>query len=440
MTSLRARLSAFLLASAMLVAAVIGLFTYRQTLKQNEKLFDYQLRQTALSLRDQGVVEDWHPGGYGEDMPDVVIQIWTLNGTTLYLSHPGTALPDRATLGFSDMNAGGTRWRLYSMAARNRVIQVGQPLELRRDLAAAAALRSLSPLLAFAPLMALLTWWLLSRELYPLKRLEREVTQRDAGSLEPVSAEQLPSEIAPVAGALNSLLARLRQAFSDQRAFVGDAAHELRSPLAALKLQLQVLEKAKNDADRQAALGHLHDGIDRASRLIEQLLTAARSEAGESTVTFAPVNIAEALRRVIADAFVLVQERNIDIELNAPDSVTIDGDDEQLQILMRNLIDNALRYTPECGRVRAEIVDNQIYCRLIIEDSGPGILKQERERVFQRFYRGQPGEQPGNGLGLAIVKNIAAQHHATVALSESPHGGLRVEVRFPTACPEKNPP
>jgi signal transduction histidine kinase len=431
MTSLRARLSTFLLLSAVLVAVVIGLIAYRQTLQQNEAFFDYQLRQTALSLRDQGVAERWQPYRYGEDVLDVVVKIWTINGTVLYLSHPDTVMPDRATLGFNDVEAAGRRWRVYSMAARNRVIQVAQPLELRRDLAAAAALRSLSPLLAFAPLMALLAWWLITRELHPLKRLEREVKRRDARSLDAVSEVGLPSEIAPVVQALNSLLARLQRAFASQRAFVGDAAHELRSPLAALKLQLQVLEKAKNDGDRRTALNHLHDGVDRASRLIEQLLTAARTEPGESVVAMAPVNLAETLRRVIADAFDSATERNIEMALEAPDDVTVDGNSEQLRILMRNLVDNAIRYTPVDGQVLVTVDAGPEATTLVIEDSGPGIPGPERERVFQRFYRGQSNGPTGSGLGLAIAMNIATQHRATIRLRNSSLGGLGVEVRFP---------
>jgi two-component system OmpR family sensor kinase/two-component system sensor histidine kinase QseC len=443
MKSLRTRLSVFLLAAALLAAGVTGLLTYRNTLRENEQLFDYQLRQTALSLRDQGGPVDLQPpSGAGEDAPAVVVQIWTMNGTMLYMSHPGSALPDRAILGFSNVDAGNRRWRVYSMTAHNRIIQVAQPLELRRDLAAAAALRSLRPLLIFAPLMALLIWLLVDRALRPVQRLAQEVKLRDAGSLAPLSEHGLPSEVEPVAHALNSLLARLKLAFDSQRAFVADAAHELRSPLTALRLQLQLMARAPDEDTRRAAAAQLQEGVDRATRLIEQLLTAARTAPGESTLELRPLDLAEAARRAIAEAWPQAAARRMEIALDAEDAVIVDADEDSLRILMRNLLDNAIRYTPEGGKVQVAVAgnsdsDDSDAAVLTVDDSGPGIPATERERAFQRFYRGtrEAGDGTGSGLGLAIVSNIAARHGAEVALLDGPLGGLRVRLRFPPPLP-----
>ena len=433
MKSLRARLSFFLLAAALLAAGVTGLLTYRNTLRENERLFDYQLRQTALTLRDQGGPVDLQPPSGAAEDAAVVVQIWTMNGTVLYMSHPGSALPDRATLGFSDVDAGNRRWRVYSMAARNRIIQVAQPLELRRDLAAAAALRSLRPLLVFAPLMALLIWVLVDRALRPVQRLAQEVKLRDAGSLAPLPEHGLPSEVEPVAHAINSLLARLKLAFDSQRAFVADAAHELRSPLTALTLQLQLLSRAGDAAGREAAAAQLRQGVERASRLIEQLLTAARTAPGEAPAALAPVDLAETARQALADAWPQAEARRIELALDAPAPLVIGADAESLRILMRNLLDNAIRYTPPGGQVAAGVARRGEEALLTVDDSGPGIPAAERERAFQRFYRGQAqsADSTGSGLGLAIVANIAARHGAQVALLDAPLGGLRVEVRFP---------
>ncbi|MGN6387877.1 MAG: histidine kinase dimerization/phospho-acceptor domain-containing protein, partial [Burkholderiaceae bacterium] len=355
MKSLRVRLSVFLLAALLLAACAIGVVTYRNTLRENEELFDYQLRQIALSLRDQPLLSNpTLPYGSGEDTGDVVVQIWTFNGTVLYLSHPGDALPDQAKLGFSDVIVGNRRWRVYSMAARDRVVQVAQPVELRRDLAASAALRSLAPLLGFAPLMALLIWSLVGNGLSSLKRLARDVRQRDAGVLDDVSEADVPTEMAPLVHSLNGLLARLRKAFASQRAFVADAAHELRSPLTALKLQLQLLGRAQDDAARALALEKLHEGVDRATRLIEQLLTAARSEEGAGTA-FGTVDLAEVTRQAIGDVFIMAQERGIEIGLDAAGAGAVCGDAASLHILARNLLDNAVRYTPRGGTVQAAV-------------------------------------------------------------------------------------
>jgi signal transduction histidine kinase len=431
MTSIRARLTIVLLLAAMLTAIGIGAVTYRQTLKQNEALFDYQLRQIALSLRDQGFIAA--PGlryNLGDDGLEVVVRILTANGTAVYLSHPTNPLPDTIRLGFTDIDAGDRRWRAFGIATRDRIIQVAQPLDLRRDLAAAAAFRSLAPLLAFAPLMALLIWWLVKSSLLPLQRLATEVAQRDARALDEVRADDVPSEIAPLVRALNSLLVRLRRAFSSQRAFVADAAHELRSPVTALKLQLQLLGRAANDAERRQALDNLNQGVDRATHLIEQLLTAARTDPNDTTVALQPTDLAELARRIIADMYVLAQERRIDIELDAPDSTTVRGDAASLRILVRNLLDNAIRYTPEQGQVRIGIAGRGNGTVLSVEDSGPGIAEADRRRVFDRFYRKEQNREAGSGLGLAIVKNIVEQHEASIELGTSGLGGLKVTITF----------
>ncbi len=429
MKSLRTRLSVLLLLAAIVTALAIGVVTYRQALAENEELFDYQLRQIALSLRDQGVasVPSFR---LDEEPPNVVVQIWTANGTMLYLSHPGDPLFTRAMLGFTNINAGNQMWRVYAIATHDRIIQVAQPFDLRRDLAANAAWRSLAPLLGFAPLMALLIWWLVGSSLLPLRRLAREVGKRDAGSLERVSEAGLPSEIAPVVKALNSLLGRLQRAFASQRAFVADAAHELRSPLTALKLQLQLLARAPDEAARKEALGKLHEGIDRATHLIEQLLTAAQTDPNDRIPERQPVDLAELMRQAIADVFVMAQARRIGIELNAPEKLMLDADPASLRILARNLLDNAVRYTPEGGSVQASLEQHTGRVELAIEDSGPGIPANDRPRVFDRFYRRNVSEQTGSGLGLAIVLNVAQQHGARVELGDSRLGGLKVSVVF----------
>ncbi|MEB0032212.1 ATP-binding protein [Undibacterium sp. RTI2.1] len=442
-TSIRAKLSVFLIAAAILTALLIGLITYRHTLKENEDLLDYQLRQIALSLRDQGVVAD--PSYYQQgDALDVVIQIWNSNGSMLYLSVPGAPLFDRATLGFTDvdvqlnisLNTYPKRWRVFSVATRDRIIQVAQPLDLRTDLAATAALRSLTPLLAFVPLMALLIWWTVGNSLLPLQRVANEVEQRDARSLEQVAETDLPSEVVPLITALNSLLARLQQAFSSQRAFVADAAHELRSPLTALKLQLQLLGNAPDDAAKKQALDQLNQGVDRSSHLIEQLLIAAQTDPADTQIqlqAYAPsTNIAELTRQTIADLFPIAQSRELQLELAAPEQLLIPVDAARLSILIRNLIDNAIRYTPNGGQVHTSVIDHGSQVELLVEDSGPGIAPSDRERVFSRFYRlnNHPSQQTGSGLGLSIVKNIVDQHGAQITLTSSALGGLKVSVIF----------
>jgi two-component system OmpR family sensor kinase/two-component system sensor histidine kinase QseC len=278
--------------------------------------------------------------------------------------------------------------------------------------------------------MALLLWWLAARTLAPLQRLTDGVKARDEQSLRPLPAEGLPDEVAPLVGALNGLLQRLGTSLGAQRAFVADAAHELRSPLTALKLQMQLLQRAPDEASRQQATRALTDGIDRAARLVEQLLTLARAEPGAPAATHAPVELNEAVRAAVAETVPFATARGIVIELFAEAPVTVRGDAAALTALARNLTDNAVRYAPAGTRVELRVLFDAGVPTLQVDDAGPGIAPSERERVFDRFYRHAAGDEPGTGLGLAIVRGIAQQHGATVSLSDSPLGGLRVSVRF----------
>jgi len=278
--SIRTRLLAWLLSAVVLGALLGAAVTYRNMLRELEAQFDYQLRQMALSLRDQGFIPPEDAAAIADEQMDFIVQIWTMDGVRIYASRAPAGFPPRAVLGFSEIDVAGTVWRVFSAAARDRVIQVGQPVEIRQRLAAQAALRSVVPVFAIAPLLGALIWWTVGVSLAPLRRVATEVKQRSANALEPLTDPGSPVEIAPLTGAINALLERLQASFSAQRAFVADAAHELRSPLTALQLQLGVLDRAADDATRRAAFDALSAGIDRASRLVEQLLTLARSEPG----------------------------------------------------------------------------------------------------------------------------------------------------------------
>jgi two-component system OmpR family sensor kinase/two-component system sensor histidine kinase QseC len=204
--------------------------TYRNVLGETEALFDYQLQQMALSLRDQGEIDSEQADTLADAQPDFVIQIWTVDGRNIYASRAHSSLPQRALLGLATVNVEGHAWRTYSVATRERVIQVAQPVEIRQRLAAHAAWRGVLQLVLITPVAAFAIWWLAAQNLAPLDRLARDVRSRDVRSLAPVPSEGLPDEVAPLASALNALLARLRDSFDTQRAFVADAAHELRSP------------------------------------------------------------------------------------------------------------------------------------------------------------------------------------------------------------------
>lgn len=433
--SLRARLLWFLLAAIVLAAGAQALVAYRTVLKEADDIFDYHMQQMALSLR-AGLPPSAAVGGIGsgEQNFDFVVQVWTADGVRIFESAEQAALPQLAVLGFADVRARGTTYRVFSMQTSGLVIQVAQDMAARRNMAGALALRTIAPVALMAPLLMLVVWWVVSRSLAPVARVRKQVASRQADDLSAVSEEGLPDEVRPLVQELNLLFDRVRHAFDAQKHFVADAAHELRSPLAALKLQVQGLQRAPDAAARDLAVSRLVAGIDRATRLVEQMLALARHEASMAAgAKPQPVDLAEVARLAISDAVAAAQARRIDIGVSHadPDAV-VSGQPEALRMLLRNLIDNAVKYTPEEGRVDVGIATRDSAVELSVDDSGPGLPEEERERVLDRFYRSGEPKAPGSGLGLAIVKSIADLHGATVALAPAPSlGGLRVLVRFP---------
>ena len=437
MQSLRTRLFVFLLALAVLTALAVGGATYLSVRVEADNLFDYHLRQMALSLRDQGRISDDEQAALANPDFEYAVQIWSVDGAALYTSRPqGLAepLPPRAVLGFSNVPIAGTTWRVFGAATPLRVVQVGQPLAVRRELAAVAAWRSVLPIALAAPLVALGLWWLVAVSLAPLQRVVAAVQTRAAGSLDPLPDAGLPSEVAPLVASFNALLARLAAAFDAQRAFVADAAHELRTPLTALKLQIGLLRDAVPAEERDASLARLRAGVDRATHLVEQLLALARAEPG-SSAPMAALDLVAVARQALADAAPQAQARRARLELDAPASLPLRGDAQALRSLLRNLLDNAVKYGGDPPQVVLRLIREPEALRLWVDDNGPGIPVGERERVFDRFHRrdGSPGD--GSGLGLAIVRAVAAQHGARVTLQDSPLGGLRVELLWPVWPP-----
>lgn len=443
--SLRARLLLALLSLLACAAVVMGGLAYRNTLAQAEALFDYQLRQMALSLRDQGEVvasgEEW----LSDERLDFVIQIWSRDGRVIYASQAHEVLPNRAQLGYADIRAGSQLWRTYSVATPARVIQVAQPEAVRRRMATDSALRSVTPLLLLAPALALAAWWLAIITLRPLQRMATEVHARDASSLQPIALTGLPGEIAPLAQALNDLLARLATAWQAQRAFVADAAHELRSPLTALKLQLHLLRNSSEGPQREAALEDLAQGIERASRLVEQLLLLARNEPDAPAQSMQMLDLDELVRREVASLAPMARVKRTDIELLSSGPLEIQGHPQSLASLVRNLMENAIQHSPAGARVQVQLgsaaaPDGAMAPTVVVDDSGPGIPAPERERAFDRFYRRASTDVPGSGLGLAIVRAVAERHQARVSLDASALGGLRVAVCFSQPTPTGTAP
>jgi two-component system OmpR family sensor kinase/two-component system sensor histidine kinase QseC len=270
-------------------------------------------------------------------------------------------------------------------------------------------------------------WWLAALTLRPLQQLAAGVRARDVQSLRPLPTGGLPDEAAPLVGALNALLQRLGASLDAQRAFVADAAHELRSPLTALKLQVRLLQRAGDDAARADATAALAAGIDRAARLVEQLLALARSEPGAPAAAMEALDLSELVRQAVVDTASLAQSRGTVFALEADAPVVVHGDRDALSSLVRNLADNAVRYAPARSTVlvRVSMAASDGRPVLTVDDAGPGIPAAERARVFDRFVRRSDGSQPGSGLGLAIVRAVAERHGAELELSDVPEDVVR---------------
>jgi signal transduction histidine kinase len=431
MKSIRARLLIALIILVALISLLAAAVTYRRVANETSILFDYQLRQMALSLRSQISLAPRIEVPPDQSDTDFVIQIWDLFGARTYLSRPGLPMINQIVLGYANVSLRGEIWRAYGMQTADGVIQIAQPLRVREELARAAAERVVIPLLLLLPIMIVAVAWIVRRGLEPLRYVTAEVQRRDMRSLTPLGSDNLPREIEPLVAELNRLLARLHEAFDAQRAFISDAAHELRSPLTALRLQLQLLDRAPDEAARVEARGRLGTAIERAIHLAEQLLTLARSDPQNTSPDFETADLTAAAAEGIKDTHDLALARSIDLSLDGATKTLVWGDREALRTLARNLVDNAVRYTPAGGSV-------QVRCRampdgelLEVTDTGPGIAQADRDRVFDRFYRRAQQQESGTGLGLAIVKAIAERHHAQIRLDDAPGGGLHVTVKFP---------
>jgi two-component system OmpR family sensor kinase len=364
------------------------------------------------------------------------VQIWGPDGTELFRSR-GTQMPAQAVLGFSDSRIHGVRLRIYTLQTPQHTIQIAQDLDARESRARALAFRAITPVLLLAPLLMLAVGWVINGSLAPLRRIRRQVATRAARDLSPLSVEGVPDEVRPLVGELNELFGRLNESLQAQQHFVADAAHELRSPLTALKLQLQAAERARDEAARQAAVAQLGAGIERAIGLVEQLLALVRQE-GATQGAGEEVDLEELARQEVSDLLPTALARQIDLglaERPGHDAIVVVAGREPLHLILRNLLDNAIKYTPAGGRVDIAIGRDGDTPWLAVEDSGPGIPEAERERVFDRFYRLPGSASPGSGLGLAIVRTVAQRLGAQVRLAPGLQlPGLRVEVRFPPAA------
>ena len=405
---------------ALLLAGVAATYmTFISARGEVDRFLDTELQQIALSLsvHTDGTLPDVKPSG--SDEQHIVIQLLdTVSGQTHLSSGLPSPFPVTDIEGFANIRHEGQTWRIFALkTVHNISIITAQPVDVRVKLAFTSALH--------------IVWLLVGQGLASLNRTAKIVSTRSSTSLEPLPVKGLPVEIKQLVLALNDLLAKLEQSLEAQKRFASDAAHELRTPLTALKLQVQLAERAKTEESRQKAFGRLHAGIDRATGLVQQLLVIARLDPDAHKKPFVSVKLDEVISAVADELTVLAQQKNITLE-TATEAVVVAGMEDALKLLITNLTDNAIRYTQPDGRIRLSVSREQSDAVIEVSDNGPGIAPEERERVFDRFYRALGTKAQGHGLGLAIVKRIVEIHHGSIVIDDGLDGkGTTMRIRLP---------
>lgn len=418
-TSIRSKI-VFTLVSALVVAGLVASWaTYYSTRSEFSAIFDSQLRQTALELVELGDTNVQNISLVGQSPQlNMLVQIYDARDNRIYTSRHTVPLPISETPGFSTVTAdSGKEWRQYTSTIGTKIIQVAQPTDVRDNLAVSAAMRIVQPMFVLIPFLAIAIWFVIVQMLLPLNRTAKAVAMRSPSSLTPIEIKNLPYELKSLVDAINALLARLGDSLSAQQRFASDAAHELRTPLAAIKLQAQLLERAKDDQLRAKYGARLQQGVARATRLVEQLLTIARLDPDAADKPVSEVDLAQVANATVEELSASAAAKAITLTART-EPVTIMAMPDAIHLMVVNLTDNAIRYTPEGGRIEigVELVDDK--AQITITDNGPGIAPEERERVFERFYRALGTKVSGTGLGLAIVSRIVQMHSGSIRVAD----------------------
>jgi two-component system OmpR family sensor kinase len=433
--SLQFKLSVWLSIAIVGIAAVASVFSFMSALDEAHEGQDNQLRQTGylISRLDAVPSSPRTREKLGDLDFDARVVVRFLNSPSQLATPPRRpAFPDSLSDGLQTIMVGNEQWRVFVKTDDKGVrVAVGQQTTVRDAAASASAVRTLMPILFLVPLLVLLVGVLVRQMFKPLKLLSDDVGRRSAHDLRELDETRLPSEVRPLVGEINQLLGRIGRSMAVQRRFVADAAHELRSPMTAMSLQAERLGATDMPDEARARLDALRTGLQRTRVLLDQLLTLARSqEPGAGKMSM--VSLEPAIRQVLEDLVPLAEEKNIDLGVIGDVDAEVHADFVDLKLLVKNLVDNAIRYTPVGGRVDIAVSRARGVVTLQVDDTGPGIAVEERGRVFDSFYRVLGNGEIGSGLGLAITRTVADKMGATIELGDAqgPHTGLRALVTF----------
>jgi len=459
-SSIRQRLIFLILAGTFVIWSLVTLKIYKDAQYEISELFDGHLAQSAkvlLHLVAEELYEEHEEAEATDENKPEPLQIqeieqhlekhkyekilaFQITVESLNFHFKSAIAPEQPLSGikngFSIKSIDGTKWRVFTLSDPEDIIiiRVGEPVSVRTELVEKVTLDLILPMLIALPILAFLIWRIIGHTLSPLNHLATKIKNRYPDQLIRMDSEQtLPDEVKPLLDALNSLLERLNETMENERRFTADAAHELRTPLAGIKTQAQLAMRTDDLSTRSGALQQIIHTVDRCTHMSEQLLAMARLDPDYTLGSHEKIILNNVIKAVCADLAELARNKQIMIDLKLTDNICIRGNSQTLNIMLRNLLDNAIRYISEHGRILIRLAHENGKIILTIDDDGPGIAEEMTAHVFNRFYRIRTGDEKGSGLGLSIAKRIADLHGAEIRLAPSELGGLRVEMIFSPA-------
>jgi len=451
-TSIRQRSLTIIVPIVAVTWLVFAFLSYHDTKEQIGNFFDVQLAQSgqvllAMSMHElveqrllgetnEPVVQAvnptlWNNAGAYENQ--IAFQVWLHNHTLTLRSENSPEKPmSKKRNGFDNVLMFNKNWRVYSTSTNDNIIhvQVAMQIGAQDQISKTISERVIIPLLFLLPILAWFLWHGIKLSLRPIKQISSDLTRRKSNDLSPINEHKAPTEVRPLTAAINQLFGQLKTAFDTEKLFTSDAAHELRTPLAALKTHAEIALQAKQPDEQQKALRQVIQGVNRATRLVEQLLTLARLDPDTGFTNIRRFDLFIAAENVLSNEAHLAINKNIEISLTGTRGKFVAANYDAICVLMRNLVDNAIRYTPKGGEVEVSINRKNHYITLSIADSGPGIPETERSKIFNRFYRSLGTKESGSGLGLSIVTRIAELHHLDISLDTAKLGGLQIDITF----------
>ena len=430
--SIRKRLTLILLSMMVLTCFLALVKGYQKSMHHGENLLDNELKIVAGVLIEQPLALSTDAVQVSNNSAQLLYQIWQ-NNNLLSGSSSLTNNQISFSEGFQTANVAGQRMRVFVMSKNTRKVIVAEPMAKRFELAEAVILSAMLPMLWAVPLLAIFISFFVKYALAPLTRLSKQLATRQANDFTPINWQVTDEEIKPVINRLNDLFKRVETAYLRERFFASDAAHELRTPLSSLKINVHNLANKQSNSQNNQELKAMSQGINRLSNIVEQMLILGRTQPEQWQKQFSEQSLLTITQQAVSEQYDKIDEKNQTISLEGNDFV-INGDEFTLTTLISNLLSNAIKYTPNDGQIIIKLASSNNDYSWQIDDSGSGMTEEQKDRIFNRFYRvggdQHPSGEQGAGLGMAIVQHIIAIYGATIHLANSPLGGLTVKVTF----------